>query len=410
VTTNKHIVELDEDLVDLITDDTWFNALVRLRNHLKVFCTTNKQIERQKQGKKGLLVLINEWSDMKQMKVELLKNTGDDLFIANVARVSFDKWNEKLDEVRDPKLLDYLAHHQHISPFFHVRVTMRLPTEAIDLYKFNDPTYLMGAVWKLDGYTSHTEMMVFQHSVYGWIRMLADGMFDASYIDEVYRNLKSIRGLTHTFEAYKWLNLDPFKFSSSANNDSKLVSIINENSLNDPLMVNASLRITVPISIARQLFTHRMLASNEVSRRYVSTPPDFYMPTEWRSKPEGSAKQGSGSQVITDLAWGFATLNASDSDSPNMSSTSNIKAISESYVDYAQALYNVLIESDVAPEQARLLLPQSMMTTIVFTGSIETWWRLYLLRSDLHAQKEVREVAEMIKQTLTGLDKRYTEV
>jgi thymidylate synthase (FAD) len=287
---------------------------------------------------------------------------------------------------------------------------MRLPTEAIDLYKFNDPTYLMGAVWKLDGYTSHTEMMVFQHSVYGWIRMLTDGMFDGRYIDEIYRELTNLKELKHTFEAYKWLGFEHNRFNSLWENDSKLVSTINENSLNDPLMVNASLRITVPISIARQLFTHRMLASNEVSRRYVSTPPDFYMPTEWRSKPEGSAKQGSGSQVITDLAWGFASINVSDAGSLNLCSTSNIKSLSESYTDYAKALYNIMIESDVAPEQARLLLPQSMMTTIVFTGSIETWWRLYLLRSDLHAQKEVREVAEMIKQALTGLDKRYTEV
>jgi thymidylate synthase (FAD) len=344
------------------------------------------------------------------MKVELLKNTGDDLFIANVARVSFDKWNEELNEERDPKLLDYLAHHQHISPFFHVRVTMRLPTEAIDLYKFNDPTYLMGAVWKLDGYTSHTEMMVFQHSVYGWIRMLTDGMFDGRYIDEIYRELTNLKELKHTFEAYKWLGFEHNRFNSLWENDSKLVSIINENSLNDPLMVNASLRITVPISIARQLFTHRMLASNEVSRRYVSTPPDFYMPTEWRSKPEGSAKQGSGSQVITELKQRVQYVDKPNGGAilPTNISTS-LADVYEAHTYNTALLYNNMIESDVAPEQARLLLSQSMMTTIVFTGSIETWWRLYLLRSDLHAQKEVREVAEMIKQALTGLDKRYTE-
>ena len=406
--TNKHTVELDEDLVDLITDDAWFNALVRLRNHLKVFCTTDKQIERQKQGKKGLLALINEWSDMKQMKVELLKNTGDDLFIANVARVSFDKWNEELNEERDPKLLDYLAHHQHISPFFHVRVTMRLPTEAIDLYKFNDPTYLMGAVWKLDGYTSHTEMMVFQHSVYGWIRMLTDGMFDGGYIDEIYRELTSLKELKHTFEAYKWLGFEPNKFNSLRDNDSKLVSIINENSLNDPLMVNASLRVTVPISIARQLFTHRMLASNEVSRRYVSTSPEFYTPTEWRSKPEGSAKQGSGTELVTTLTDSLQYINNARYGA-EVEYSDDIQFLYNKILDNSYELYTNMIENCVAPEQARLLLPQSMMTTIVFTGSIETWWRLYLLRSDLHAQKEVREVAEMIKQALTGLDKRYTE-
>ena len=58
-----------------------------------------------------------------------------------------------------------------------------------------------------------------------------------------------------------------------------------------------TLRVKAPISIRTQLFKSKQgLVENEVSRRYVSTEPEFYEP-QWRVKPEDKAKQGSSGVV-----------------------------------------------------------------------------------------------------------------
>jgi thymidylate synthase (FAD) len=57
----------------------------------------------------------------------------------------------------------------------------------------------------------------------------------------------------------------------------------------------------------------------------------------------------------------------------------------------------------IAPEQARIVLPQSMMTSWVETGSLAYWWRFYGLRSDPHAQKEIQDLAALIKEQVQPL-------
>jgi thymidylate synthase (FAD) len=105
-----------------------------------------------------------------------------------------------------------------------------------------------------------------------------------------------------------------------------------------------TLRETVPIFVARQRFKHVVgFSYNEVSRRYVDDTPEFYVPEVWRSRPTGSVKQGSAGPV------------------PGQ------KTIQDSYSRFRQLAlheYELLIEMGVAPEQARMVLPQSMLTAI----------------------------------------------
>jgi len=56
--------------------------------------------------------------------VEYISHMGDDLTIANAARVSFGAEKNSLDE-KDKKLIDYLMRHNHTSPFEHCTITMR---------------------------------------------------------------------------------------------------------------------------------------------------------------------------------------------------------------------------------------------------------------------------------------------
>jgi thymidylate synthase (FAD) len=131
---------------------------------------------------------------------------------------------------------------------------------------------------------------------------------------------------------------------------------------------------TVPIFVARQTFKHQIgFTRNEVSRRYVDDTPEFHVPESWRSRPVGGIKQGSaGTHLSNDYHRGNYA----------------------GFIEAAQSLYENMIEDGVAPEQARMVLPQSMLTTYWVTGSLYAWANAYIQRSDPHAQLEIQELAK----------------
>jgi len=144
-----------------------------------------------------------------------------------------------------------------------------------------------------------------------------------------------------------------------------------------------TLRYTVPIFVARQEFKHIVgFTRNEVSRRYVDDTPEFFKPEVWRSRPEGGLKQGSGgahhSSDRHDDAYG-------------------------AYLAYAELIYNNMIQDGVAPEQARMVLPQSMYTSYYVTGSLAAFARFYNQRSDSHAQVEIQQLAEQVNEIIAPL-------
>lgn len=193
------------------------------------------------------------------MKAEYINHMGDDLMVANAARVSFNK--ESKDIEGDRGLISYLAKHNHWTPFSHPQICMRE---------------------------------------------------------------------------------------------------------------------TVPIFVARQRFKHMVgFTYNEVSRRYVDDEPEFYTPDVWRSRPEGSVKQGSGAETVDEV---------------------NGRCIKDKYfwlMHDCQSAYEDMLSHGVAPEQARMVLPQSMYTSYYVTGSLSAWARAYKQRIDSHSQKEIQDLAVM---------------
>ena len=152
----------------------------------------------------------------------------------------------------------------------------------------------------------------------------------------------------------------------------------------------ASFRIKAPIFVARQLVKHQVgLAWNEVSRRYVDEEPEFWFPKEWRGKPV-NAKQGSTGTV--DKIWWI----------PEDSWYSVDQGVRET-TQYTLRRYMRMIEEGVAPEQARMVLPQNTMTDWIWSGSLAAFCRVCKLRLDPHAQQETRELVEGIKGLLEPL-------
>lgn len=149
----------------------------------------------------------------------------------------------------------------------------------------------------------------------------------------------------------------------------------------------ATFRIKAPIFVARQLQKHTVgLAWNEVSRRYVDSEPSFYEPTEWRKKAD-NVKQGSSDEVIDDIEHDFY----------------GFTSISKAYpfhIRECKALYDSMIKAGVCPEQARMVLPQSMMTEWIWSGSLMAFARVCKLRLDGHTQRETQEVARLIADYL----------
>ena len=131
-------------------------------------------------------------------------------------------------------------------------------------------------------------------------------------------------------------------------------------------------RIKAPVFVARQLVKHQVgLIWNEVSRRYVDYEPEFYHPKTWRGKPKDS-KQGSEGEVAVDQGYYERLMNS------------------------MRVYYALLLNSGVAPEMARMVLPQSMMTEWYWSGSLHAFARVCNLRCAKDTQLETQEVADMI--------------
>lgn len=207
---------------------------------------------------------------MTQIKVDYINHMGDDLTVANSARVSFDKESSLVEgelSSGDEKLIHYLAKHKHFSPF------------------------------------------------------------------------------GHCF---------------------------------------ASFRVTAPVFVARQLVKHEYLRWNEISRRYVDSEPEFYVPEVWRGRAKDK-KQGSDGVSIWNHGMGTGYR---DSEYEVM--------------DSIVSLYKDMIAVGVAPEMARMVLPQSMMTSWYWSGSLDAFANMVNLRCKPDTQQETQLVANQIDDIMTN--------
>lgn len=169
-------------------------------------------------------------------------------------------------------------------------------------------------------------------------------------------------------------------------NDKKLIWYLARNNHWSPFAhAFLSFRIKAPIFVARQLAKHQVgLAWNEVSRRYVDDEPEFYEPEVWRKKAD-NVKQGSSDETVgASHSTMFSTFWEDD------------PSYIEEYNSLAKRFYNAMLDKGVAPEQARMVLPQSTMTEWIWSGSLAAFARVCKLRLDPHAQKECRDVVEWI--------------
>ena len=158
--------------------------------------------------------------------------------------------------------------------------------------------------------------------------------------------------------------------------DEKLIAFLAKHNHWSPFgHASLQFRIKAPVFVARQLVKHQVgLIWNEVSRRYVDYPPELYNPDAWRGRPINS-KQGSAGEVKLDPT---------------------LDHVYKTAMEQCLILYNSFIDKGIAPEQARMVLPQSMMTEWYWSGTLYAFARVCNLRCAKDTQKETQDVANAI--------------
>ena len=206
----------------------------------------------------------------------------------------------------------------------------------------------------------------------------------ATYIDHMGSDLSVVNAARVSFgkkSAWEQTSADPSSYkvaNTLSKRDAKLVNYLaSHNHLSPFGHAFASFHVSAPIFVARQLVKHKFLRWNEISRRYVDDEPTFYVPTEWRGR-SADKKQGSEGKADTTISPAYTN-------------------------NQARIIYKNLLDNGVAPEQARMILPQSTMTEWYWSGSLDAFADMCRLRCATDTQAESQEVAWDISHKLEEL-------
>ena len=222
-------------------------------------------------------------------------------------------------------------------------------------------------------------------------------MIKATYIDHCGSDLNVVNAARVSFgkesEPVEWQYIDLGKASGDLvavlnEKDQKLIHYLAKHEHYSPFgHCFASFHVKAPIFVARQLVKHKFLRWNEISRRYVDDEPEFYVPDVWRGR-SADKKQGSEGEITTSCVI------------DRYGEMSHPKFVAQEYNEEALHMYKNMIAAGVAPEQARMVLPQSTMTEWYWSGSLDAFADMCNLRLKPDAQYETRLVAEQISDVM----------
>ena len=225
-------------------------------------------------------------------------------------------------------------------------------------------------------------------------------MIKATYIDHMGSDLSVVNAARVSFgKESDWEQTNKNEHPRLSQRDVKLVRYLALHKHFSPFgHAFCTWHVKAPVFVARQLVKHKFLRWNEISRRYVDDEPEFYEPDVWRGR---SADKKQGSEGIIDLStiddWGKKVL------SEISYNKETLKDWYDREQDVSLQLYDTLIKAGVAPEQARMVLPQSTMTEWYWSGSLDAFADMCNLRCKSDTQLETRLVADQIDGMMADL-------
>jgi thymidylate synthase (FAD) len=208
-------------------------------------------------------------------------------------------------------------------------------------------------------------------------------MIEVKYIDHMGSDISVVNAARVSFgkrSGYIYAGYDTNGIPDRALDpkDAKLINYLAKHNHKSPFNHTfATFHVKAPVFVARQLVKHEYMPWNEISRRYVDDPPEFFKPDYWRGRAE-NVKQGSSGEVKSNanVAYQYAKI---------------------------EGLYKQLLDEGVAPEQARMILPQSMMTEWYWSGTLYALAKMCQLRCAKDSQQESREVAMQVSEHMEKL-------
>lgn len=215
---------------------------------------------------------------------------------------------------------------------------------------------------------------------------MADSQIQVTYVDHMGSDLSVVNSAKVSFGKRSSFAEGSTRLKDK---DERLIAYLAKHKHTSPFgHCFASFHVKAPIFVARQLVKHKFLRWNEISRRYVDDKPEIFIPSYWRGKAE-NVKQGSDSSVSIDTSYydrddGY---NSWDGDA--------------AYVSLEA--YEKLLELGVAPEQARMVLPQSTMTEWYWSGSLDAFADMCNLRCKPDTQYESMVVASQVDKSMKKL-------
>ena len=165
--------------------------------------------------------------------------------------------------------------------------------------------------------------------------------------------------------------------TTKTSSDKALVKYLFKNAHTTPFeMVQFKFHIKAPIFVIRQWQRHRMSSYNELSARYSLIEDSFWVPNRLRTQSDDN-KQGSGADLEND---------------------SQLIKMMCRHQEESYELYELLLKEGVCREMARTILPLSINSEFYWKIDLHNLLRFIGLRSDHHAQFEIREYSDAIKK------------
>ena len=202
-------------------------------------------------------------------------------------------------------------------------------------------------------------------------------MIEVTYVQHAGSDLMVVNSARVSFGKRSEMEDDPWGPPKLKEDDARLIRYLAKHNHISPFNHTwVTFQCRAPMFVARQLQKHEYMPWNEISRRYTTENIEFYTPEVWRGK---SVDKKQGSDGVVDVGdWGdanWACLTA----------------------------YNDLLDMGVAPEQARMVLPQSMYTEWFWSGTVGAIAKMCNLRCKPDTQAETRIVADQISEKMLEL-------
>ena len=371
--------------------------------------------------------------------VALLNHMGDENTITNAARVSFGKMKETFDE-KDERLLQYLIENKHLTPLEHVKFTFSihcplfvrsqwhrhrtacLTGDTVILFdslnELNNEEYLdqnrkdekdftleyLYECWNKDSYSKNYIKNLFvrnydeknkKYIVSHILEIIYNGEREVFEIElQSGKKLKLTRDhKVLTKEGWKELQdaVGLIFINDSVNMTKNCELLVYEKDsfgLYEKIIKISYVGVEKVYDLTIEGDNHNFIANgivvhnciNEISRRYTEVDMEFYIPDEFRKQSDNN-KQASTDEIVEN--------------------NKDARDLFESAIDKCYDVYEEMIKLGVCREQARSVLPQTMMTTFWWTIDLRNLLHFFELRDDDHAQKEIRAYAKSMKKLIT---------